>query len=439
MFWTGDEGPNSKNGGSGNDDLDGRGGNDTLNGLGGHDWLFGGAGDDRLLGDLGDDTLMGGTGRDTLLGGDGADYLSGGPSFEQDSLSGGAGDDTIDGRVSDTLLGGSGTDDFYLGLALSTVSYDLDLSNFPAVGGFTLSDGTTVGGFESGWIDFGSGDDRVIIGADARVWIFAGLGDDTVIGGSGDDVIGDAGGSDILRGGAGVDSLSYGGAGGGVRVSLGVTVAQKTKGAGTDIISGFENLTGSGHNDQLIGNGGDNWISGGGGGGTLDGHGDTVWGGGGDDHLETGRGYYALLKGGAGDDVIGEQDFVFWRDTRPATMVGGKGQDQIYVGEESSVVFERLKDSTVNRPDHVFMPSDPFLLTIDLAAIDANDSVAGNQAFTVIEGRFTGQAGQLRLFLTTGSDSNPETWVLMDVDGDARADARIVLDGDHAGFDDFVL
>jgi Ca2+-binding RTX toxin-like protein len=53
------------------------------------------------------------------------------------------------------------------------------------------------------------------------------------------------GGNNVLVGGAGIDTLSYEHATSGVTVGLAITAAQNSGGAGTDTVSGFENLTGS--------------------------------------------------------------------------------------------------------------------------------------------------------------------------------------------------
>jgi Ca2+-binding RTX toxin-like protein len=52
-------------------------------------------------------------------------------------------------------------------------------------------------------------------------------------------------GNNVLAGGVGIDLASFEHAAAGVNVSLAVTAAQNTLGAGTDTLSGFENLTGS--------------------------------------------------------------------------------------------------------------------------------------------------------------------------------------------------
>ncbi|HBR68800.1 MAG TPA: hypothetical protein DEA55_05425, partial [Rhodospirillaceae bacterium] len=79
-------------------------------------------------------------------------------------------------------------------------------------------------------------------------------GNDTLDGGAGDD---------ILDGGTGIDRALYNAASSAVTVSLAITAAQNTLGAGIDTLLDIENLTGSGFNDTLTGNSGDNSIDGG--------------------------------------------------------------------------------------------------------------------------------------------------------------------------------
>ena len=72
-------------------------------------------------------------------------------------------------------------------------------------------------------------------------------------------------GHNKLVGGLGIDTVSYAHAGAngvGVTVDLSSTKAQNTVTAGSDTLSGFENLTGSQFNDTLKGNAGNNVISG---------------------------------------------------------------------------------------------------------------------------------------------------------------------------------
>src|SRR4029077_7852337 len=59
------------------------------------------------------------------------------------------------------------------------------------------------------------------------------------------DTLGGNGGNNVLDRGVGIYSASFEHAAAGVNVSLAITAAQNTLGAGTDTLSGFENLTGS--------------------------------------------------------------------------------------------------------------------------------------------------------------------------------------------------
>jgi hypothetical protein len=70
-------------------------------------------------------------------------------------------------------------------------------------------------------------------------------------------------GNNVLNGGAGIDTVSYSQATAAVTVSLALTTAQATGGAGSDTLINFENLTGSGLADTLTGNAGNNRLDGG--------------------------------------------------------------------------------------------------------------------------------------------------------------------------------
>ena len=90
--------------------------------------------------------------------------------------------------------------------------------------------------------------------------------------------------------------MSYAHAGSAVTVDLSNTSAQNTVGAGTDTISGFENLTGSAYNDTLTGNSSANTIDGGAGN-------DIIQGGAGNDALIGGSGTDTLTYASAGSAV----------------------------------------------------------------------------------------------------------------------------------------
>ena len=102
-------------------------------------------------------------------------------------------------------------------------------------------------------------------------------------GDQGDDALVSGLETDTIGGGTDVDTLSFTAATGGVTVSLAVTTAQSTGGAGTDTITGVENANGTTFDDALTGDGSANLLSG------SDGA-DRLTGGLGDDTLSGGNG-----------------------------------------------------------------------------------------------------------------------------------------------------
>ncbi|WP_318531689.1 M10 family metallopeptidase C-terminal domain-containing protein [Sphingomonas parva] len=127
---------------------------------------------------------------------------------------------------------------------------------------------------------------------------------------------------------------------------------------------------------------------------------DLIDGGSGNDRLDGGAGNDRLI-GGSGVDFL----------------IGGSGAD--------TFVFNAVADSRPTAPDRIADFQRFEYDRIDLRAIDANASSAGDQAFSFIgKSDFYGKPGQLR-FETIGGD----TFVFADVNGDARADLQIVLSG----------
>jgi Ca2+-binding RTX toxin-like protein len=125
-------------------------------------------------------------------------------------------------------------------------------------------------------------------------------------------------------------------------------------------------------------------------------------GGAGNDTLTGGNGNDTLI-GGAGSDSLN----------------GGAGNDRFDFDLVSdSPAGPALRDSIVGGFSHGFD-------LIDLATIDANTLVAGNQAFAFIgSAAFSGVAGQLRY-------SNYSGTVIIDADvnGDSTADMQILVAG----------
>ncbi len=225
---SGDMGADSLRGGGGADRLSGYiVGVYELNDDGAVDRLFGEGGDDYLglsTGDIGD----GGAGNDTLVAGGGA------------TLRGGDGNDLLIGSTAnDSLEGGLGADTSSYERASQPVAVSLALTGPQATGG--------------GGTDVLSGIENLIGGAS----------NDRLTGNAGDNMIEGGVGNDTLAGGSGIDTAAYTRATTALLVDLGNANAQNTLGAGTDQLSGFENLTGGAGNDTLTGTIGANIIEGG--------------------------------------------------------------------------------------------------------------------------------------------------------------------------------
>jgi Ca2+-binding RTX toxin-like protein len=363
----------------------------------------------------------------------------------------------------DTVVGGAGNDGFYMGAAMSSgnridggagandqVGLQGNYANLILASTFTnietlslLSGNDTRFGDTGGhsydyniktdnglvgagqnlivnWNDLAVGEDVVFdahVELDGSFTFFAGFGNDTIIGGEGNDgfFFGEAGrftAADRIDGGFGSDdqiglrgdydvvfsattmvnvetiavlSASYRRYGG--IVSTGFTYSLATDdanvGAGKTLV-----VTGIGlmSNETL----------------TFDGHRESdgrfdLRGGDGADHL-TGGQQGDSLYGGLGADVL----------------AGGAGRD--------TFLYRSVGESTAASQDHIldFSGAD----FINLAAIDADTTLAGNQVFSFIGGEAFGHhAGELRV-----EDQGAGAWLVQgDVDGDGIADLQILL------------
>lgn len=132
-------------------------------------------------------------------------------------------------------------------------------------------------------------------------------------------------------------------------------------------------------------------------------------GGGGDDLLVA-HGAGARMIGGAGDDTI----------EGAAVATGGLGRDVI---SGVIAVYNRIGDSTLAAPDLVNVGK------TDLSHIDADTSLAGDQAFHMVSA-FTDTAGELTVAY---DDLRDTTAIRGDVDGDGVADFEIDTVGDFRG------
>ncbi len=206
-------------------------------------FLFtGGAGDDVLTGGAGSDTLKGGDGNDTLTTSAGLDVVDGGTGNDTislaanltalDQIDGGSGNDTItlNGNYAAGVTLGATTIANVETITLANgFSYKLVLDDATNAAGLTVN-GSALTGANALTLD-GSAE------TSAKLTASGGAGNDTLIGGAGDDSLSGGSGNDLLRAGAGIDTLS-GGAGNDI-LELGgnLTVADKIDGgANTDTL-----------------------------------------------------------------------------------------------------------------------------------------------------------------------------------------------------------
>ena len=318
--------------GVGSDELFGTVGANRMEGGGGNDRILGFAGNDTLLGDLGDDTLNGGDGNDSILGGDGNDSVF--AEAGNDTLDGGAGNDLLEGKIGDdSIVGGIG-DDTLRG-----------------------SDGNdSIQGGEGNDVAFGGNDNDSIFGDEGNDTLDGSSGDDTIDGWDGDDVIVGETGNDNLLGYNGDDTMRGGG--------------------------GNDTMFGEDDDDLMFGSSGEDLMRGGNGNDTLEGdtQSDDLFGDAGNDVLRGGDGF-DFLDGGFGDD----------------TLAGGNGNDTLLGNSGQDILRGNAQNDTFDfnfESDSTFAASD--LIDgidgigvaggdiIDLAGIDANTTIAGNQAFTFL-------------------------------------------------------
>jgi Ca2+-binding RTX toxin-like protein len=300
---------------------------------------------------------------------------------------------TIEGKT-DAIRGSDGDPDVIL-------NHGRIISNILLRGGDDVYDGHD--GTVSGSIFAGNGADTLIGGAGREV-MSGDAGNDSLEGGAGNDVLNGGADADTLDGGEGNDHLRPGAGadeidgGAGVRdvldysfgigpVTVNLATGDGDGGDATgDLITGIEDVIGTVGLDVLTGDGQANRLFGGG-------SSDLLVGGAGNDRLVGGSGV-DTLNGGAGVDVLsgGENADVF-RFITPAEIGTAAG------------ARDRIIDFSKAEGDR-----------IDLSFIDANGTLAGNQAFTFTTLAAFSAPGQVRAeviggntFVFGNTDATPGT------------------------------
>ena len=376
--------------GTGNDTVDGGAGNDrTELGAGNDTYLTSDpliAGNDTVLGEAGNDAVLTGGGNDLIYGGTGNDTVQGG--LGNDTLYGGDDADRLVADAGDIVVGGEGGNDNDTLAASGVVSLIYGGGNNEA-GTLTFADGRTLtfsqieklqlnGGNPEGLIYGTAGNDLIGAGyvdANGDVIdnndsiltnpqgtngdeVYAGDGDDTVLGLLGDDFIyGGAGndsldggvGNDYMQGDAGNDILTGGDGNDFMRGDAGNDFVYG--GVGDDTTyggAGNDQVFGGAGNDQMFGGFGDDTVYGGTGNDTITGSGenDVVYGDDGNDSLQGGTGRDTLYGGAGNDTMVGEEDADTFYAASGDTVDGsetvtiGTDNDSLYVSGPATVVFD---------------------------------------------------------------------------------------------------
>ncbi|WP_424927489.1 calcium-binding protein [Amaricoccus tamworthensis] len=483
--------------GQGGDDyLSGGGGNDLIMGGWGNDAIFGGAGADNLHGGDGDDVIYNAStltdaviGLDYVYGGNGNDtiYASGFGSFE-----GNAGDDTFIVRPSLLtglfgISGGTGTDT--LDFSQTQYFHTIDLAtrevstpnlvfgqienvignNFANRITGDANDNELHGNGGRDTIDGGDGDNRLFGGSGGDV-IYGGNGHDLIEGGSGDDILfGSAPGSapwawDVVYGDGGNDIIQssgfgryYGGSGDDYFVVEEAWDQTVWGGSGTDTLR----LNGGGRNTEInLGTGYSNVdeltfysienlnIS-----NELYGGNDIVRGSDGDNDIRTGNGVDVIFGEDGNDHLWGGRDRdVLYGDDGNDTLDGGDGNDNLKgglgadvldggSGDDRFIFGRRVEESQGWTHDTILGfdgAGDAEGDTIGLNDIDADTTLAGNQAFVFLGAvsDATGMSYGAGHLWTVNTGSN--TYVRGNVDGDDFLELTILIeDGADATASDY--
>lgn len=328
-------------GAAGNDSIQTGAGNDVI----GTDWTL-----DLGASALGDDVIDAGDGNDRISDGLGANRLYGG-----------AGDDVVTTTFSTAeAVGGDGDDLLSLHYRGEAEGIALDLEQGMASTGLHFS------GFEHVDVFLGTGNDVVIGSSTMRAIVYAGEGDNVLVGGSnsdhfetgsGDDIMLGKGGDDTLVGSGGADVID---GGDGNDVIL-LTRAEGTieGGAGEDMIHiAAQNFNGAIDFDAMSGRMGPSL--------TFSG-------------IETFRvvtnEYYSIsdtLRGGAGNDFLTSNNGEDLLDGREGDdeLWGGSGADRLIGGAGADIFIWDRDASTGNGIDHVvdFDPASGDVLQFNLAA-----------------------------------------------------------------------
>jgi serralysin len=244
---------------------------------------------------------------------------------------------------------------------------EFSVENFPSMGDGNFVEGTNA----SEKIDVFDG---VTSGYDL---IYGYGGNDSIYGLGGDDYIVGGTGADFLNGGTGYDSASYFTSTAGIVASLAAGAGVGGDAEGDTYLS-IEGLIGSAHDDALVGDDGDNSLSG------LSGD-DFLDGGDGDDALYGQSGNNTLKGGGGADALIGSwngNDTASYYDS-PEGVTALLYDNSGAGGDAEGDTFEEIENLTGSIYADVLWGDDGFN---ELMGMDGNDALKGFGGGDVLRG-----------------------------------------------------
>ena len=380
-------------------------GADTITTGSGNDIIRTGQGASTVSAGQGANIIIGGGDADTITALDGGNFINAGNGAN--TITSGGGVDIIrSGHGADTIVSGGGND--WITLRGGADTADAGAGNDHLIIDYSAMTTDVTGGITGGNLGTGyvghiadlAGSSIDFVGSE-NFRITTGSGNDNIRTGGGADVLNGGVGNDLLKSGAGNDRV-YGASGGDLQAVVTEMIACSAERA-TTVFWGSDVGGGDGH-DRLFGGTGN----------------DSVFGSSGRDLLGGGDGNDRLFGGGGNDQLI-----------------GGNGADVLWGGAGADLfIFQDVSESPSGPAEHHHHAVMDFSSAqgdqIALGQIDADTTLAGNQAFTFVGSQgFTGAAGQLRFASMAGNG-----FLSGDVDGDGNAEITIFLSGVtslHAG------
>ncbi len=434
------------------DTIVGANGDDTLNGTGGNDTITGAGGNNTINGLAGDDTIFAGTGTGTNLvhGNDGNDLLfAGGASAQlfgdagddtlwtyngQDALNGGDGNDTLNVQLdgNDVLTGGAGIDTAAFFVSGQTgVTVSLETTGAQNIGG-GIAGNITIGGVENltgtqyaDHLTGNSGNNVLSGGAGDDVLDLRDAGQDTALGGDGDDVIFFGSfltASDKIDGGAGTDTLKLAGD---YSAGIGFTATTMVNVEKISLAPGFSYFLRL--NDANVVAGNPLTVD-----GSALGASDTLNVNG---HTETDGNF--ILTGGAGNDIL-------YGGANEDLITGGLGADHLTGGGGADhFIYKTVAESTSTGYDTItaFNPGTDFLdMPGKVSAVDATVAT-GTLSTATFDADLAAAVGASQLhgfhavlFTPHSGTLSGDTFLIIDRNGTAgyQAGQDFVIQLDHA-------